>query len=209
MNYLSEIERRNRKDFIVAEFEHWLNNDCIILDTETTGLGNEDEIVEISMMTASGVVLLDTLIKPSRPIPEEATGIHSITNEMVADAPSWTDIHDEFTRLLKGRDVVIYNSDYDTKLILQSASKYSLSHAQYADLTLALQGITMCAMKAYAQYWGEWDSYREQYRWQRLTYAAEQQGVVIEGTAHRALCDVKTTLGIIRAVVAGGRASDD
>jgi DNA polymerase III epsilon subunit-like protein len=209
MIFQTEKEKTSRKNFITTQFKRWLDEDCIVLDTETTGLGKDDEVIEISMMTASGTVLLDTLIKPLKPIPDEATSIHGITNDMVANAPTWADIHDEFTQLLKGRTVVIYNSSYDMNLIHQSASKYQLTDEQFADLGLAFKGITMCAMKAYAQFYGEWDDYRGKYRWQRLTYAAAQQGVAIDGKAHRALCDVKTTLGIIRAVVAGGRAIDD
>lgn len=54
----------------------------IILDTETTGLDNTAEIVEISVINDQGEVLLDTLIKPTKPIPGDATAIHGITNEM-------------------------------------------------------------------------------------------------------------------------------
>ena len=50
----------------------WLLN-CHILDTETTGLDNQAEIVEISIIAQQGQVVLDTLVKPLRPIPADAT----------------------------------------------------------------------------------------------------------------------------------------
>ena len=53
----------------------WLLN-CAILDTETTGLYDDAEIVEISIIDENGGVLLDTLVKPLKPIPAEATAIH-------------------------------------------------------------------------------------------------------------------------------------
>ena len=71
----------------------WLLN-CAILDTETTGLYDDAEIVEISIIDENGGVLLDTLVKPLKPIPAEATAIHGITNEMVATAPTWVAIHE-------------------------------------------------------------------------------------------------------------------
>ena len=59
-----------------------------ILDTETTGL-YDAEIVEIAVINRDGEPLLNTLIKPSIPIPAEVSAIHGITNEVVADAPSF------------------------------------------------------------------------------------------------------------------------
>jgi DNA polymerase III epsilon subunit-like protein len=59
-----------------------------ILDTETTGLEYNSRIVEIAVTTADGEVLLDTLVNPGEPIPADATAIHKITDEMVANAPS-------------------------------------------------------------------------------------------------------------------------
>lgn len=39
--------------------------DWLILDTETTGLDSRDRIVEIAVIDLSGVVLLNTLVKPT------------------------------------------------------------------------------------------------------------------------------------------------
>ena len=58
---------------------HW-----IILDTETTGLDENAEVIQIGVTDGAGKVLMDnTPCKPLRPIPAEATAIHHITNEMV------------------------------------------------------------------------------------------------------------------------------
>lgn len=66
----------------------WLRN-CVILDVETTGLDKYAEIVEISIIDEQGHILLNTLVKPLEPIPDDVIAIHGITNEMVASAPSW------------------------------------------------------------------------------------------------------------------------
>ncbi|WP_218184224.1 3'-5' exonuclease [Streptomyces sp. PKU-EA00015] len=57
-----------------------------ILDTETTGLEWDAKIVEISVTDGAGSVLLDTLVHPGGPIPEEATAIHGITDVEVKNA---------------------------------------------------------------------------------------------------------------------------
>ncbi len=66
----------------------WLDNDYLFIDTETTGLGDDAEIVEICIIDSHGFIMLNTLIKPTKPIPDEAIAIHGITNEMVAFAPA-------------------------------------------------------------------------------------------------------------------------
>lgn len=63
--------------------------DWVILDTETTGLDTMAEIVEISIIASDGHVLLDTLIRPSNPIPPAATAIHHISDLMVVAAPTF------------------------------------------------------------------------------------------------------------------------
>lgn len=171
----------------------WLKDNCLILDTETTGLGNDAEIIEISIIDCSGKVLLNTLIKPRNSIPAEATAIHGITNEMVAAAPTWRDIHWQLMALIHTKTLVIYNIDFDVRLILQTAG---INGCGFGSLELNAE----CAMHNYAEYYGQWDEKRNKFKWQKLVNAAEQQGVIIEGTPHRALSDCKTTLGIIRAM---------
>jgi DNA polymerase-3 subunit epsilon len=171
----------------------WLKSNCLILDTETTGLGKEAEIIEICIIDCTGKVLLNTLVKPRNPIPAEATAIHGITNEMVAAAPTWRDIHWQFMALTHTKTLVIYNIDFDVRLILQTAA---INNCGFSSYELNAE----CAMHNYAEYYGQWDEKRNKFKWQKLVNAAEQQGVVIEGTAHRAYSDCKTTLGVIRAM---------
>lgn len=172
----------------------WIDENALILDTETTGLDSNAEIVEISIIDCTGAVLMDTLIKPTRPIPVDATRIHGITDEMMANAPTWPEVIGQFQKIVQGRTLVIYNADYDVRIINQTNVKHSWPLTPLdAD----------CAMLAYAEFYGEWDDYRNKYKWQRLGNAARQQGVVIEGKAHRALADCRMTLGVIKAMAEG------
>lgn len=168
-----------------------LLRDCHILDTETTGLWESAEIVEISIIDHQGHVVFDSLVKPQRPIPADATAIHGITNDMVATAPTWAEIHDTVCQIVSSKPLVIYNAEYDMRLMSQTARRYGLPPVE-AD--------AHCAMLAYAEFWGEWNDSRGEYRWQKLTAAAQQQAVTVEGQAHRALADVRMTLGVMQAM---------
>ncbi|BCO32065.1 DNA polymerase III subunit epsilon [Thiohalobacter sp. COW1] len=152
----------------------------IFLDTETTGLGPDAEIVEIAIVGASGHPLLDTLVRPMGRIPAEATAVHGITADETAGAPAWAEIHDRVVELLSDRPVVIYNASYDVRLMQQTAALHGLEIPEID---------AHCAMLRFAEHWGEWDDYRGSHRWKRLNFAAAQAGHVWTGEAHRALAD--------------------
>lgn len=182
----------------------WLEANALILDTETTGLGDDAELVELAVIDCAGAVLLDTLVRPSGPVPAEAAAIHGITDAMLADAPTWSEIHARFCGLVEGRQVVIYSREFDTRVITQTARRYGLQAPQGFDLVLE-PGRIHCAMHAYARFRGEWSAEKGRYRWQKLSAAAVQQGVTVTN-AHRALGDCLMTLGVVRAMASPGNA---
>ena len=170
-------------------------DNAVILDTETTGLSMRDEICEVSVIDAlTGQPLLDTLIKPTVQMYGTVISIHGITNEMVSDAPAYSEIHDQLMTIFKERKVIIYNKDFDISFIRQSAEKYNLTVAKKARSSF-------CAMKWYAEFYGEWNSRRRSYKWQKLVNAAKQQKInVSDVTAHRALADCEITRRLITTV---------
>lgn len=164
-------------------------NNYIILDTETTGLDETAEIVEISVINDQGEVLLDTLIKPTKPIPRDATAIHGITNEMVAEAPTYDQVHDELIALLEQHTCYIYNSSYDTRLIRQTAGLYGI---QFDSSRYSFS----CVMEDYAYEFN--DGF-----WARLALAYSHAISVTKSeritlNAHRALADCLMTLEVIK-----------
>ena len=192
------------REAISRQARAWLEANALILDTETTGLGDDAEVVELAVIDCAGAVLLDTLVRPSGPVPAEAAAIHGITDAMLAEAPTWSEIHARFCDLVEGRQVVIYSREFDTRVITQTARRYGLPAPQGFDLVLD-PGRIHCAMQAYARFHGEWNAEKGQYRWQKLSAAAAQQGVTVTN-AHRALGDCLMTLGVVRAMASTGNA---
>ena len=159
------------RESISRQARAWLAANALILDTETTGLGDDAEVVELAVIDCAGAVLLDTLVRPSGPVPAEAAAIHGITDAMLAGAPTWSEIHARFCDLVEGRQVVIYSREFDTRVITQTARRYGLPAPQGFDL--ALDGSAVhCAMQAYAELHGEWSAEKGRYRWQKLSAAA-------------------------------------
>lgn len=110
------------------------------VDTETSGLDADAEIIEISVVDVDGVVLLDTLVKPAWPVPSEATAIHGITDAMLASAPTWAEVGPVVAQLLQGRAVVAHNAGFDARMLAQANARCQVAPADGVrwECTLAL-----------------------------------------------------------------------
>jgi hypothetical protein len=74
-----------------------------VLDTETTGLGEQDEPVEVAIVDGlTGAILLDTRLRPLAPISPGADAVHSVSESELQDAPALADIWSRVCELLSG-----------------------------------------------------------------------------------------------------------
>jgi DNA polymerase-3 subunit epsilon len=94
----------------------------IYYDTETTGIrSDKDRVIEIAAYDPFNDRSFVKLINPGMPIPLEATAIHHITNDMVAEAPGFADIIPEFSQFCEGESVLIaHNNDAFDVLFLRN-----------------------------------------------------------------------------------------
>lgn len=158
----------------------------VFLDTETTGLHNSAEIIEISIVDCHGSVLLDTLVKPVYSIPWDVIRVHGITDEMVVGAPLWSEVWPQVEKMLKGRYVGIYNADFDIRMMKQSHSLNGMSWTM-------TENRNFCIMKLYAKFYGTG-------RWQKLESAGRQCGLALPNT-HRAKDDTLLARAIFEHMV--------
>ena len=135
-------------------------DDWVLLDTETTGL-EEAEVVEIAVVNPQGMPLLNTLVKPTIAIPEEAIAVHGITNEMVGGAPSFCMVYPQIVAELASREVLIYNASFDIGILKYCCQLHKLP-------LLGLGKRSHCMMEWYSQWYGEWSDYWGSYRCQAL-----------------------------------------
>jgi len=78
----------------------------VFFDLETTGVSTQyDKIIQFAAIKVMPDGSRDTytlLINPARPIPKEATEVHGITDEMVADQVMFGEIADELYEWMSG-----------------------------------------------------------------------------------------------------------
>jgi len=91
----------------------------IVLDTETTGLDwrNGDRVIEIGCVELLNRSLtgrhFHVYINPQRGIDAEAIAVHGITEEFLADKPTFSAIVDEFEEFVRDADLIIHNASFD------------------------------------------------------------------------------------------------
>src|SRR5687767_11401982 len=67
--------------------------ETLIVDTETTGLHDNDEVIQLAIIDMQGTVLLDTFARPTSPMAPEARAIHGATDQVLAAAPSFSALY--------------------------------------------------------------------------------------------------------------------
>jgi len=169
---------------------HWIDRYSFILDTETTGLEDDAEACEISIITTKGEVLFDEIIKPTKPIGRTAMSIHGIRNMDIKDKGGIEEHADFLRSLLENETVIVYNADFDKRIIENTFAAAGLEPPKNVDW--------QCAMLAYAEWRGVHNPRTKGWRWHKLTDAMEHHGLAFSGMEHRALPDAKATLQLIR-----------
>lgn len=95
-------------------------NKLIFIDVETTGLEEDDVICECAFTQGFGGSIIEGLFKPKKPIDIEASMVHHISNEMVADRQPFqgSAIHKMLkTYFNQGYILVAHNAEFEIKML--------------------------------------------------------------------------------------------
>lgn len=91
----------------------------VVLDTETTGIGADKghRIIEIGCVELVDRKLTGRhyhqYVNPQRSSDEEAVAVHGITDEFLADKPTFEQVAQEFYDFIAGAELVIHNAPFD------------------------------------------------------------------------------------------------
>lgn len=104
------------------------NKKYIVLDIETTWLSKyKHQITEIAAIRFDGENILGefhTLVNPQRNIPSWITRLTWITNEMVNQAPTISEIIPDFIDFIKDDIIVAHNASFDTWFLSENIYKH-------------------------------------------------------------------------------------
>lgn len=120
-----------------------LKKPIIFFDLETTGTNiTHDRIVEISVikiMPNGEEREFTKRVNPEMPIPAEATAVHHITDQDVADAPTFRQLAAGLARGFEGCDIAGYNSNrFDIPVLAEEFARagvdFDFSRARFIDV---------------------------------------------------------------------------
>jgi DNA polymerase III epsilon subunit-like protein len=120
----SEISELN--DTYETESNEDFLNSFVVIDTETTGLSEDYQVIEIAIVDMSGNIILDERVLPTIPIEPGAINIHGITMDDLKDAKPFDSILETLLFSIKDRRIAGYNLPYDTKAIYNSAKSTNI-----------------------------------------------------------------------------------
>jgi DNA polymerase-3 subunit epsilon len=158
----------------------------VVLDSETTGLGNPIDFVEVGVLSGRGEPLFDSLIEPSCPVDPRASRVHGHTADSLAGERRFFEVYPDLLDVLWAKRVVVYNAAYDRR-VWDTAVRHLGARAALAGELAPWE----CAMRAFAAYVGE-RSRRGGYKNQKLP-----------GAEHTAIGDAQATLRLIERMAEG------
>ncbi len=149
-----------------------------VIDCETTGLGRQDRIVEIAVVTLDSQTWeptdeYDTLINPERDV--GPVGVHGITATMVEAAPMFAEVAAALRRRLHGSILVAHNLPFDTRMLRQEFDRLGVAFSA---------GAGLCTFRATGE---------------KLIAACQRFGIRLNNQ-HRALADARATATLAREV---------
>jgi DNA polymerase-3 subunit epsilon len=171
-------------------FGPWHEHSVVVFDVETTGISPEnDRIVEVGLARFERGRLVKTwgtLINPGMEIPKAASEIHGITNDDVANAPSFIAALPHVLSITRDAWPCAYNASFDKKFWSHELSR--LSGLDVTSLTIPMfdpsfQWVDPVVWSRHHN--GIWKG-------NKLTQACERYGISIEN-AHRATDDAVAT----------------
>jgi DNA polymerase-3 subunit epsilon len=109
-----------------------LEKDIIFFDIESTGLNVlRDRILQIALIKYSKNTAepqeLFMMINPGIPISEEAFAVHGISNEMIRNKPTFSQVGNEIFEFIGNADLAGYNSDrFDIPMLMEELHRIGL-----------------------------------------------------------------------------------
>lgn len=158
--------------------------DVFIVDTETTGLDETAELVQIAALDTTGQAVGNQFCLPADPVPEAASRVHGLTNERLAarNAQRFPAFYPALVARLQLAEVLLaWNADFDSRIFKQTCTRYGLPVPNLP---------WRCAMQDYKEMTGAHHRPKLQFAAEGLQYPRVQ--------THTALSDCRMVLHVMR-----------
>jgi DNA polymerase III epsilon subunit-like protein len=159
-----------------------LNDQALVIDTETVGSGPTIEIIEIAVGDVAGNIIYESLVRPvfnRLPPPSKHARFDRGAFE---GAPYWIDIWPKVAALIDRKLLVAYNASFDRRALAAMRSRHAHASTERG---------WRCAMQLVKKHVGNKRS---------LTLSEACAHFGLEGGNHRAARDVEVTCRLLHAL---------
>jgi len=172
-----------------------------IIDTESTGLQMDDELVAMAIVSSKGRVVFNELMQPANPDKllrmgkggMKASDVNGITPDMPDGKRLVEDGLMAINMYLAGRILVAYNTSFDVGLLERECMRYGHPLPN----PLAVVDVAQIASEFAGVWQPQWSSFKRY----KLSEVVEYLDVEVEGhEPHTALGDALTTLEVLRTI---------
>lgn len=183
---------------LVKASDDWRTAKIAVIDFETTGLEHDkDRILEAGVACYDNgnlVELKNWLINPTVPIPEESRAVHQISDEQLADAPTFSEVLPELAEILTERLPAAYNADFDRSFLHSELMRIGLNNTSTSQTPPAfLSDLVWIDPLVWVR-----ELQRDE-RSNKLTEVCARMGISIEH-AHRAADDAEAAGKVLFAI---------
>ncbi|RYD24207.1 MAG: exonuclease [Verrucomicrobiaceae bacterium] len=189
-NQLLQIQVMEKEGFAVEIVRvQWIadpDQAYVVVDVETTGgraaHHRVTEIGAVKVVEGKVVDTFSTLLNPERTIPRNITRLTGISDEMVKNAPKFSEISGSFREFVGDAVFVAHNASFDHGFIRD----------EYRRMGENFRRPTLCTVVTMRRFFPGLSSYS-------LASLTTHFSIPLE-THHRALCDAKATAGLLQLI---------
>ena len=100
-----------------------LPDEFLVLDTETTGLGQDDEVVELSLLDSDANEVYHSFFRPEKEVNYQAAQVSGLTNDKLQGQPLFKDEWPKIKEQIGGHLIAGHNLQFDRRLVQQTLEK--------------------------------------------------------------------------------------
>jgi DNA polymerase III epsilon subunit-like protein len=151
-----------------------------VLDTETTGVSADDEVIELAIVQAiDGSVVFDQRFRPSCKINQFAFQVHGIRDAELYGESRFADRYEAIREMITGRPIIAWNVAADSRFMAQTFRKYGLTEPPIE---------WVCVMKLY-------QAFKQLKKVPKLCDACD--AMKVKAGTHSALSDAKAAARVL------------
>lgn len=121
------MQNSRKTDWSYVE-RNWSNNpnDYIILNIISTGQGQDDEAIQLSIVDLYGNCITNEYFKAEKESNPSYLKKHKIGEQFLAKYPTWAERWSDISNMLKDKIIFMYNSNQTELIIKQTCKKYNI-----------------------------------------------------------------------------------